>query len=158
MPVVGTECAIEKAEAVVESYEARRDSLIYVLQDIQEEFDYLPREALGRVSKRLKVPLAEVLRVATFYAAFSLEPQGEHLISICMGTACHVRGAPRILDALHRNLGLKDGLQTTDDMKFTVKSVRCIGCCGLAPVINIDGTAHGRLTPDQVPHILKKYD
>lgn len=158
MPVVEADRAIEKAEVLIEGYEGRRDSLIHVLQDIQEEFDYLPRAALGRVSKGLKVPLAEVLRVATFYAAFSLEPFGEHLISVCMGTACHVKGAPRILEALHRNLGLKVGHQTTDDMKFTVKSVRCIGCCGLAPVINIDGDTYGRLTPHRIPKILKKYE
>ena len=100
---------------------------------------------------------AEVLRVATFYSAFSLEPQGEHLISVCTGTACHVKGAPRILEAIRRTLSLPPERETTDDMGFTVKNVRCLGCCALAPVITIDQDTHGLLTPDQIPRILKKY-
>jgi len=158
MPVVEADRAVAKADEVVEGYGQVTSSLIHMLQDVQEEFDYLPRPAILRVSERLGVPLAEVLRVATFYAAFSLEPQGRHLISVCMGTACHVRGGPRILDAIQRNLGLAHDQRTTEDMKFTVRSVRCLGCCGLAPVINIDGRAYGRLVPDRVPGILKKYD
>jgi len=158
MPVVEPALAVAKARDIVESYGAHRSSLIHVLQDIQGEFDYLPRESLEAVSERLKVPLAEVLRVATFYAAFTLEPRGEHLITVCMGTACHVKGAPKILDATRRALGLKEGRVTTEDMKFTVKSVRCIGCCGLAPVITVDGTAYGRLTPQKVPEILSRYE
>jgi NADH:ubiquinone oxidoreductase subunit E len=145
-------------DRIVDGYGADRTYLIHVLQDLQEELGYLPRPALERVSERLEVPLAEVLRVATFYAAFSLEPRGEHLVTVCMGTACHVKGAPRIMDAVRRELGLQEGRQTTDDMKFTVQGVRCIGCCGLAPVINIDGTAYGRLTPDKIPEILKQYE
>jgi NADH:ubiquinone oxidoreductase subunit E len=158
MPVVEADLAVAKADLVVDSYGAERSSLIHVMQDIQQELGYLPRGSLRRVSERLHVPLAEVLRVATFYAAFSLEPRGEHLITVCMGTACHVRGAPRILEAVLRELTLKDGHETTDDMRFTVKSVRCIGCCGLAPVINIDGKAYGRLTPHRVPEILREYE
>ena len=158
MPVVEADRAAEKADMVIESYGARTESLIHVLQDVQAEFDYLPRPALRRVSERLRLPLAEVLRVATFYSAFSLEPRGEHLISVCTGTACHVKGAPRILDAIHRKLRLQVGRQTTDDLKFTVRSVRCLGCCGLAPVINIDGRIYGRLTPEFIPKILGKYE
>ena len=158
MPVVEPDAAVEKTDEVVDVYDRRRDSLIYVLQDIQGEFDYLPRAAISRVSEKLEVPLAEVLRVATFYAAFSLEPQGEHLISVCTGTAYHVKGAPRILDAVRRKLKLEDGRETTEDMKFTLRSVRCLGCCGLAPVINIDGNTYGRLTPDRIPQMLKKYE
>jgi len=143
------------ADRIIENYGADRTFLIHILQDFQEEFEHLPRPALARTAERLGVPLAEVLRVATFYAAFSLEPRGEHVITVCMGTACHVKGAPRIMDAVRRTLGLKEGRQTTDDMKFTVQPVRCIGCCGLAPVIEIDGTAYGRLTTDRIPEILK---
>lgn len=157
MPVAEAEQAVAKVDDVVEAWGVRRDSLIHVLQDIQTEFDYLPREALGRVSESLKVPLAEVLRVATFYAAFSLEPQGEHLVSVCTGTACHVKGAPRILDAIRRTLKLKERQQTTDDLKFTVRNVRCLGCCALSPVITIDQDTHGLLTPDRIARILKKY-
>ncbi len=158
MPVVAAERAIASVDEVIAGYGSARSNLIYVLQDIQEELAYLPRPALRRVSERLDLPLAEVLRVATFYAAFSLEPRGEHLISVCIGTACHVKGAPRILDALRRELELQDGRQTTEDMKFTVKGVRCIGCCGLAPVITIDRDTHGSLMPGQIPEILQKYE
>lgn len=158
MPVAEADAAVEKAEDTIDLYGPQRQNLIYILQDLQEEFDYLPRPALKRVAERLQTPLAEVLRVVTFYAAFSLEPQGEHLISVCMGTACHVRGAPRILQAIRRDLSLSERQRTTDDMSFTVQSVRCLGCCGLAPVIDIDGTAYGRLTPERIPEILEDYE
>ena len=158
MPVAEAEQAVAKADDVVEEWGVRSDSLIHVLQDIQAEFDYLPRDAIGRVSQRLKIPLAEVLRVATFYAAFSLEPQGQHLISVCLGTACHVKGAPRILDAIRRTLKLEEGRQTTDDLRFTIKNVRCLGCCALAPVITIDEDTHGLLTPYQIAGVVKKYE
>jgi NADH-quinone oxidoreductase subunit E len=158
MPVIEADLAVATADQIIDGYGAERSSLIHVMQDVQQELGYLPRESLRRVSERLEVPLAEVLRVATFYSAFSLTPRGQHLVTVCMGTACHVRGAPRILDALVRELGLGDGHETTDDMKYTVKSVRCIGCCGLAPVINIDGKAYGRLTPHRVPQILREYE
>jgi len=158
MPVVEAESAIAKADEVILDYGPHRHNLVYVLQDIQQQFDYLPRPALRRVAEKLDVPLAEVLRVATFYRAFSLEPLGEHLISVCMGTACHVKGAPRILDALRRRLKLAPDRETTDDMRFTVRSVRCIGCCGLAPVITVDRDTHGRLTPDRIPKILQRYE
>lgn len=158
MPEVSEEVALETAGSVLDAYEGKAGVLIHVLQDLQEEMGYLPEPALKRTAEEIDMPLAEVLRVATFYSSFSLEPMGEHLIHVCTGTACHVRGAPRILDALQRELGLSDGSQTTDDMKFTVKGVRCIGCCGLAPVITVDGNTHGRLTPDEVANILAEYE
>ena len=158
MPVIEADKAVEGADRVIERYGTHRSNLIHVLQDIQEDFDYLPRPAVTRVSEKLRVPLSEVLRVATFYSAFSLEPRGEHLIAVCTGTACHVKGAPRIIDALRRTLRLKEGKQTTDDWKFTVKSVRCLGCCALAPVMNVDGRIYGRLTSARVPKILKEYE
>jgi NADH-quinone oxidoreductase subunit E/NADP-reducing hydrogenase subunit HndA len=157
MPVAEVDMAITQAENLLEKHGTERRSLIYVLQDIQEQFGYLPRRSLESVAGGLEIPLSEVLRVATFYAAFSLEPRGEHLISVCMGTACHVRGAPRIMEALRRNLDLGDDQSTTDDMTFTVESVRCLGCCGLAPAITIDGNTHGLLTPDQIPDLLDQY-
>jgi len=156
MPAVTTRTALEKATAVLDQYDGKSGILIPVLQALQEEFGYLPEPALSYTAEKTGVPLAEVLRVATFYASFSLEPQGEHLICVCMGTACHVKGAPRILEALRRELGLVEGQQTSDDMKFTIRPVRCIGCCSLAPAITIDQDAHGRLTPGQIPKILSK--
>ncbi len=158
MPVVEAEVAAKRVDEVVAGYDGRKGSLIHILQDIQEDFAYLPRAGIERVAEKLDLPLADVLRVATFYAAFSLEPRGEHLVSVCLGTACHVKGAPRLLDAIRRTLRLEQGCWTTEDMKFTVKPVRCIGCCGLAPVITVDGTAYGRLTPDKIPQILKRYE
>lgn len=158
MPAVEPGFAVALADEVLDGYGAERSSLIHVLQDVQEKCDYLPRPSLTRVAERMEVPLAEVLRVATFYAAFSLEPRGRHLISVCTGTACHVRGAPRILDAIRRALQLPEGRRTTENLQFTLQSVRCLGCCGLAPVITVDDDTHGLLMPRNVPAILKKYD
>jgi NADH:ubiquinone oxidoreductase subunit E len=126
------------------------------LQDIQAEYNYLPREVLNQISQELQMPLSQVLRVATFYAAFSLKPRGRHLINVCLGTACHVRGGGRILEKLERELGIKSG-EASSDLKFSLETVRCIGCCSLAPVIRIDEDTHGRLRQDKIPRILKKY-
>ena len=158
MPQVSTDTATETAARALEKYRATRAGLlIHVLQDVQEDLGYLPRPSLKEVADELDMPLAEVLRVATFYAAFSLEPQGEHVISVCMGTACHVKGAPRIMETLRRELELEEGSRTTDDEMFTVKPVRCIGCCGLAPVITVNEDTYGRLTADRIPEILDNY-
>jgi len=145
-----------KAKDIINQSKERRESLIEVLQDIQAEYNYLPQEVLNQISQELEIPLSQVLRVATFYAAFSLKPRGRHLINVCLGTACHVRGGGRILEKLERDLGLKSG-DTSSDLKFSLETVRCIGCCSLAPVIRIDEDTHGRLKQDKIPRILKKY-
>lgn len=134
----------------------RQDQLIPILQGIQDECRYLPEKALREVADRLKVPLAQVFHVATFYNCFSLEPIGEHLIQVCLGTACHVRGAPRVLDRLLKELKL-GGPGTTEDFAFTIRPVRCIGCCGLAPVVRVDNNTHPHLTQARVPGVVKKY-
>jgi len=157
MPVAETDIAVRYAEETVGNYKGRRRDLIHVLQDIQERFDYLPRPALERVSEMLDVSLPEVLRVATFYAAFSLEPRGEHLVAVCTGTACHVKGAPRLLDALKRELKLGEERETTEDMKFTVREVRCIGCCSLAPALTVDDKVYGNLGPEDIEGVLNNY-
>lgn len=131
-------------------------SLIAVLQDIQKESRYLPQDALRLVSARLNLPLTRVYGIATFYKAFSLKPRGRHLINVCLGTACHVRGATRILEALERGLGAEAG-GTTGDERFSLETVRCVGCCGLAPVIVIDENFHGKLTQEKVPGVLAEY-
>jgi len=131
-------------------------SLISVLQDLQEEVYYLPREALDQVARRLGVPRAQVYHVATFYRAFSLEPRGLHTISICRGTACHVKGAEKIADMLRAELDASDG-ETTADRMFTVQSVRCLGCCSLAPAIMIDREVYGGVNPQKLRRILKRY-
>jgi NADH:ubiquinone oxidoreductase subunit E len=145
-----------KAKEIISQSKERRESLIEVLQDIQAEYNYLPREVLNQISQELQMPLSQVLRVATFYAAFSLKPRGRHLINVCLGTACHVRGGGRILEKLERELGIKSG-EASSDLKFSLETVRCIGCCSLAPVIRIDEDTHGRLKQDKIPRILKKY-
>lgn len=156
MPAVEAQSAVERAEELLEQYGARQESLIHILQDVQESFDYLPRAALEQVAEGLRLPMAEVLRVATFYAAFSLEPLGEHLVTVCMGTACHVRGAPGVLQRLEQLLSVSAG-RTTDDGKFTLRTVNCLGACALGPLIAIDGKYYGNMTPARVGSVLENY-
>jgi NADH-quinone oxidoreductase subunit E len=131
--------------------------LISYLQDIQNELNYLPQEALRFVAGRVHVSLPRVYGLATFYRTFSLLPRGRHMIHICMGTACHVRGAANILDSIERELGIMSG-ETTYDDKFSLESVRCVGCCGLAPVIVVDGKFYGTLTQEKIPQVLGSYE
>lgn len=145
-----------EVEGVLRGWSDRAENLIPVLQEIQTQFHYLPEPALREVSRRLRVPLKEVFHVATFYNCFSLEPIGDHLVQVCLGTACHVRGAPRVLDRLLRELKL-GAPGTTKDLAFTIRTVRCIGCCGLAPVVRVDENAHPHLTQAKVPGLLKRY-
>lgn len=132
------------------------ENLIPVLQEIQAQFHYLPEEALRTVSRHFRIPLVRVFHVATFYNCFSLDPVGRHLVQVCLGTACHVRGAPRVLDRLLRELRLSEP-GTTKDFEFTVTTVRCVGCCGLAPVLRVDANTHPHLTQAKVPALLKRY-
>jgi len=131
-------------------------ALIAVLQDIQKEMRYLPRDALRLVSARLNLPLTRVYGIATFYKAFSLKPRGRHLINVCLGTACHVRGGVKILEAFERGLGVEAG-GTTPDERFSLETVRCVGCCGLAPVVVVDENFHGKLTQEKIPQVLSQY-
>jgi NADH:ubiquinone oxidoreductase subunit E len=148
---------MEKVEPLLEQYEDQRLNLIPILQDVQETYRYLPELVLRRISRKLRVPLTEVYQVATFYRCFSLVPRGKHVIQVCLGTACHVRGAPRVLDRILRDLKLPHA-GTTEDLQFTVETVRCIGCCGLAPVARVDNTnTHPHLTQAKVGGLLKKY-
>lgn len=147
---------LSKVDEIIDRYEGERGSLIPILQDIQDEFGYLPKEALERVSKRLKVPMSRVFGVVTFYSQFYLEPRGRHTIKLCMGTACHVRGAPRVLQRIKEILGVDEG-GTTPDLKFTLEVVRCLGTCFLAPVMMIDNDYYGKLTPEKAERILREY-
>ncbi len=139
------------------SPDSEESSLIQILLDIQKELHWLPREALERVAEKLQVPMSRVLHVATFYKAFSLVPKGRHEINICMGTACHVRGAPRVLDVVERITGIRPG-ETDRDMKFSLDTVNCLGCCALGPVMEIDDQQLGKLAPSKAAELLKKYD
>jgi len=130
--------------------------LIGILQDVQERFGYLSAEALDEISRRTRVPLARIYGVVSFYAQFYTSPRGRHTIRCCRGTACHVKGAGRVLDAVRRTLGIDEG-QTTDDMMFYLETVACVGTCFLAPVMMIDNQYFGRLTPRRVESIFESY-
>jgi len=146
----------EKISEILSKYQADESSLIAILQDIQEEYSYLPREALIRISKEMNIPLSRVLSLATFFKAFSLKPKGKHPIHVCLGTACHVRGAQLVLEKFERELGIKSG-DTTEDYLFSLDAVRCLGCCGLAPVVQVGEEVHGKITPAKVGGVIKKY-
>jgi len=130
--------------------------LIPTLQDIQEEYRYLPEEGMSIVAENLKIPLRDVYGVASFYSAFSFTPKGEHIITVCMGTACHVRGGVKIANILKKILGIKPG-ETTPDMKFSLETVNCLGACALGPVMVVDGEYFGQMTPLKVSEVLKNF-
>jgi len=157
-PQAQCECLdLTKLEPVFERYkDIVNGALIPVLQAAQDVYGYLPVPVLEAIAERLAVPISQVYGVVTFYAQFHLEPRGKHIVRTCQGTACHVRGAGKILDALKESLGVAPG-KATPDLQFTLETVACIGACGLAPVLMIDQDTHGRLTPDAIPEILDKY-
>jgi len=143
-------------EGAIELHKHERGPLISVLQDINRDLGYLAPDVLRSVSRRLEIPLSRVYHVATFYTAFSLVPRGEHVVRVCMGTACHVRGAPRVLEVLENSLGIKAG-QTTEDMRFTLETVNCLGACAMGPIVAVDGKYYGQVRPGKVGQILKRY-
>ena len=147
---------LSKIDNIIQEYGARESALLAILQDIQAKEKYLPKEALEHVSQKMNVPLVRVFRIATFYNALSLKPQGRHKINVCLGTACHVRGGEKILDKLERDLKIPVG-ETTKDKRFTLEAVHCVGCCSLGPVAVIDGDVYGRLSQDKVPALLKDF-
>ena len=146
----------KKVKEIVGNYGAEKSSLIAVLQDIQEAFNYLPKDVLIFLNAAMDVPLARIYEVATFYNAFSLTPRGKYVIEVCAGTACHVTGALTLMERLERELEIKCG-GTTGDEVFTLEQVRCLGCCSLAPVVRIGGNIHAYLTQDEIPKILRNY-
>jgi len=134
----------------------QKSALIAILQDVQERYSYLPEDVLQDISHRLGVPISRVYSLATFYRAFSLKPRGKHPVSICMGTACHVKGAVKILEKFERRLNIKCG-QTTSDLNFGLELVRCLGCCGLAPVVTVGQELYGKVSLPKVDQIIKQY-
>ncbi|MEA3225167.1 MAG: NAD(P)H-dependent oxidoreductase subunit E [Planctomycetota bacterium] len=143
-------------DEIIGRYEGGPESLLPILQSINTQLNWLPEGMLRRVAEVKQVPIEHILRVATFYKSFSLEPRGKHIVTVCTGTACHVKGAPRILERFERELGISTG-QSTSDMQFTLEAVRCIGCCGLSPVITIGENLYGKLSPAKAAKILEKY-
>ncbi len=143
-------------DAIIDRYEGKESSILAVLQDIQAKEKYLPKETLEHVGGRLRIPLNKIYRMATFYRAFSLTPRGRHEVCVCMGTACHVRGAQRIADQINLELGIRPG-ETTRDQNFTLETVNCLGVCAAGPVVAIDGEYFGKMSPGKVEGTLKKF-
>jgi len=146
-----------KVQAIVEKYGGDKGQLVSILQDIQGEFCYLPKEALEEAAKLMDIPMSQVYGVATFFKAFSLTPRGRHLVKVCLGTACHVRGANKVVDKMELDLGIKRS-ETTSDLKYTLETVNCVGCCALGPMVMIDDKYHGQITSDKVSPLLAKYE
>lgn len=147
----------DRIDQIIERHHEKASSLIQILLDVQSENRWLPREALQRISERLGVPLARVRHIATFYKAFSLVPKGRHHVHVCMGTACHVRGAARVLDTVQDLTGIKPG-ETDLDLKFSLETVNCLGCCALGPVVEIDGKTHGKISAAETADVLDSYE
>ncbi len=146
----------EALRAVIAEHKGEQGALMPVLQSAQNIFGYVPEEVQRFIAEGLGVTLSEVYGVATFYSQFSLEPNGEHVIGVCLGTACYVKGSQKVLDRLAEELDVEVG-KTTKDGKFTLNATRCLGACGLAPVMMIGDEVYGRLVPDDIPDILAKY-
>ena len=144
-------------EAILARYNFDRSYLIGILQDVQAAERYLPRESLEYIAQRLNIPETDVYRLATFFTAFSLKPRGRHTCQVCLGTACHVRGAERLLDTIKRELKVETG-ETTEDKQFTLETVNCLGACALGPIVVVDGEYHGQMSSSKLPKILKQYE
>ncbi len=147
----------EKVDELIGRYPAKPEVLIQLLLDMQGEFNWISKEAISRISERLQVPVSQIYRVASFYKAMSLIPRGKHMVRVCLGTACHVRGGPKIMDKVEESLGIKAG-ETTQDMKFSLERVNCLGCCALGPVVVIDKDYHGKITTAKVKEVLESYN
>jgi NADH-quinone oxidoreductase subunit E len=146
-----------KVDSLIDGYVDGKEQLISLLQDLQAEFNYLPRDVLVRISQKLDIPLTQVFGVATFFRAFSLKPRGRHLVTVCLGTACHVRAGQRLVEKIERDYGIKPG-DTTEDMKLTLETVNCLGCCALGPVVVVDGKYESQVTPDKLDRVLRACD
>lgn len=147
---------LKKVDEIINEYEGDNSWLIMVLQDVQEEYNYLPHSVLERVAEKLDISLSRVYNVATFYSSLSLTERGKHLIKVCDGTACHLRGFTNIRDEITRQIGISDG-QTTEDKRFTLEVVACLGACALAPVMAINNDYHGEITPRKIEETLNQY-
>ena len=145
-----------KLDEILKKYQGVEGALIPVLQDTQNTYGYLPKEVIYHIAEQLEIPVSQIYGVVTFYSQFHLTARGKHVIRVCLGTACHVRGAKAILQSIENQLAIKAG-STTPDLLFTLETVACIGACGLAPVLMINEDTYGRLTPEKTHKILSKY-
>jgi NADH-quinone oxidoreductase subunit E len=147
---------LAQVDTIIDRHSADQRALISLLLDIQDQFYYLPQDALERVAEKVGLPPVQVYQVARFYKAFSLKPRGKHLLTVCLGTACHVRGGDRLVDQVARLLKVMPG-KTTEDKLFTLQAVNCLGCCALGPVMVVDGTYYGKMGATKIEKVLKKY-
>ena len=146
----------DRISGILKKYGRDQSQLVSILQDIQSKYNYLPREALEKLSKKMDIPQSQVYSMATFFRAFSLSKRGKHIVNVCLGTACHVRGAELIVESLERQMGVNRG-QTTQDLNFTLESVNCMGCCATGPVVKIGEEYFGHMANDKVEPMLKKF-
>jgi len=151
------EMDIKRLDEIIDKYKGQDGILIQLLLDLQNEFNWIPKEAVMHLSERLRVPKSRIYRTASFYKAMNLSPVGRHVVQVCMGTACQVRGAQRILDLAESRLKIKQG-GTTPDMAFSLKRVNCMGCCAMGPVVVVDKDHHGGVTSEGVDEIIGQYD
>lgn len=147
---------LTKIDAILEKHGVEQRSLIPSLLDLQTEYHYLPREVLQHVAERMHIPLLQVYQVSSFYKAFSLVPRGEHIVTVCLGTACHVRGGVRLIEQIERLLDVKAG-ENTKDMRFTLEAVNCLGCCALGPVMVVDRKYYGNMVASKVERVFDQY-
>lgn len=145
---------LARVDQIVDRYQGSAAALLPILQDIQKQENWLPKEALQRVADKLQVPLTRVYGMATFFRAFSLKPRGKHICTVCLGTACHVRGAPKLVEKIERDMKVQAG-ETTADLEFTLETVNCVGACALGPLVILDGTYHGNITSPKLDKVLK---
>lgn len=145
----------EIVDGIIKKYDGRKDAIIAILQDVQAHFRWLPREVLSFISTELKIPISSLYSIATFYKSFYLKPRGENVITVCTGTACHVRGAAKIVDTLSKELNIKPG-ETTPDGKYTLETVNCVGCCAIGPIVIVNNEYYGNVSAQKAPKLLQR--
>ncbi len=147
----------EIVDGIIKRYNGSKESIIPILQDIQSEIRWLPQEVIYLIARKLKISPSKIYSIATFYKSFHLKPRGEHTVTVCMGTACHVRGGGKIVDTLSEKLKIRSG-ETTPDGKFTLETVNCVGCCAIGPIVILDGEYYGKVTPSMAPSLIESVE
>ncbi len=148
--------SLDRVNAIIDRYMEEQGALIQILLDVHQEYNWVLPEAAKLISDRMDIPITQVYRVASFYKALSLTPRGKHLVKVCLGTACHVRGGVGVMDRVSQIMGIQDG-DTTKDGRFTVERVNCLGCCALGPIMTVDGEYYGKMIPEKVDGVLENY-
>ncbi len=148
------ESNLQAVDAIIDQWGAKPESLLQIMLDVNHHFNYLPQESIDHISRRLKMPISQVFSVATFFKVFSLKPRGRTIVHVCTGTACHVKGTPKILDRMKQDLGLNPG-ETTEDLALTLETVNCVGACASAPVVVVGGETYSEMTPNKMAEVVK---